>query len=189
MITFAVWQPSKGFYTNPMIGQANLQNITYQHRLSKGRDKARQRKMYLIGRLLDVSMSASSSPPQGAAHPLHVSSTAAIVFFWLPINLFFLITTSGNLLHTRGALGNTSPSAIGPVFSALHGMRPLGFRRAPGLAVTGRSDNAIRPRSSSAHPTVQRIGSKETIPLSELSASADHSHGNEKVQFELFIDE
>lgn len=139
--------------------------------------------MYLIGRLLDVSMSASSSPPQGTAHPLNASSSAAYdrsYRFRQPIKL---ISVAGNLLLTRGALGNTSPSAMGPVFSALHGMRPLGFRRAPGLAVTGRSSTPVRPRSSSAHPTVQRNGSKETIPLSELSASADHSQKNDQVYY------
>lgn len=67
-----------------------------------------------------------------------------------------------------------------------HGiMRPM-FRRAPGLAVTGRSDTPVRPRSSSAHPTVQRDGNKEAIPLTELSASAEHSKNGEQVCYTFF---
>ena len=79
----------------------------------------------------------------------------------------------------RGAGSSAHPSAFLPP----HGMmRPMGFRRAPGLAVTGRSDTPVRPRSSSAHPTVQRNGSnKEAIPLTDLSASAEYSQNGEQV--------
>ena len=84
---------------------------------------------------------------------------------------------------SRGASGSAGLSPSGTAFPSPFGMRPLGFRRAPGLAVTGRSDTPIRPRSSSAHPTVQRNsnGNKEAIPLTELSASADHSQNSDKV--------
>ena len=86
----------------------------------------------------------------------------------------------GQTMLGRGTGNPAHPGAFLPP----HGMmRPLGFRRAPGLAVTGRSDTPVRPRSSSAHPTVQRNGSKEAIPLTELSASAEHSQNGEQVLF------
>lgn len=81
----------------------------------------------------------------------------------------------------RGVPGNVGPSAAGTAFPSPFGIRPIGFRRAPGLAVTGRSDTPVRPRSSSAHPTVQRGNGnkeKEAIPLTELSTSADHTQNN-----------
>jgi hypothetical protein len=81
---------------------------------------------------------------------------------------------------SRGVAGNVGPPP-GNAFPSPFGIRPIGFRRAPGLAVTGRSDTPVRPRSSSAHPTVQRgSGSKEAIPLTELSASADHYQNSDQ---------
>lgn len=87
------------------------------------------------------------------------------------------------MLLNRGATGSSvGPLSAGNAFPPMYGMvRPIGFRRAPGLAVTGRSDTPVRPRSSSAHPTIQRNGSKEAIPLTELSASAEHSQNNSHV--------
>ena len=73
-------------------------------------------------------------------------------------------------------------SPVVTAFPSPFGVRPIGFRRAPGLAVTGRSDTPVRPRSSSAHPTIQRNGSKEAIPLAELSASAEHSQTSDPVR-------
>ena len=86
---------------------------------------------------------------------------------------------------SRGVAGNAVPPP-GNAFPSPFGIRPIGYRRAPGLAVTGRSDtpvsrSSVRPRSSSAHPTVQRgSGNKEAIPLTELSASADHSQSSDQ---------
>ncbi len=83
---------------------------------------------------------------------------------------------------SRGGISGFPMS--GSAFPSPQGaLRPMmGFRRAPGLAaMAGRSDSPLRPRSSSAHPAVQRDGSKEAIPLTELSASAEHSHNDDKV--------
>jgi hypothetical protein len=91
---------------------------------------------------------------------------------------------------SRGVAGNAVPPP-GNAFPSPFGIRPIGYRRAPGLAVTGRLDTPVRPRSSSAHPTVQRgSGNKEAIPLTELSASADHSQSSDQqvcFPFSLFI--
>lgn len=81
-------------------------------------------------------------------------------------------------------LGRVAGTAHPSAFLPPNGMRPMGFRRAPGLAVTGRSDTPVRARSSSAHPTVRRNGNKEAIPLADLSAStSEHSQNGEQVDF------
>lgn len=83
-------------------------------------------------------------------------------------------------------MNRATGSSVGPLSTSIalgqtYGIRPIGYRRAPGLAVTGRSDTPVRPRSSSAHPTIQRNGSKEAIPLTELSASAEYSQNSDQV--------
>ncbi|XP_032779218.2 protein CLEC16A homolog isoform X3 [Daphnia magna] len=139
----------------------HIRCMAAKQRLSKGRIKARQRKMHLIGKILDVNTSTPSSPPPGTLHALRQDSIAR------------------NAILGRGVPGNLGLSSAGTAFPSPFGIRPIGFRRAPGLAVTGRSDTPVRPRSSSAHPTVQREnGNKEAIPLTELSTSADHSQNS-----------
>ncbi|XP_059351503.1 protein CLEC16A homolog isoform X2 [Daphnia carinata] len=138
----------------------HIRCMAAKQRLSKGRIKARQRKMHLIGKILDVNTSTPSSPPPGTLHALRQDS----------------IARTRHAILGRGLPGNLGISPTGTAFPSPFGIRPVGFRRAPGLAVTGRSDTPVRPRSSSAHPTVQRgNGNKEAIPLTELSTSADHS--------------
>nr|CAH0101247.1 unnamed protein product [Daphnia galeata] len=140
----------------------HIRCMAAKQRLSKGRIKARQRKMHLIGKLLDVNNSTPSSPPLGTLHAIRHDSITRHAFL------------------SRGVAGNAVPPP-GNAFPSPFGIRPIGYRRAPGLAVTGRLDTPVRPRSSSAHPTVQRgSGNKEAIPLTELSASADHSQSSDQ---------
>ena len=83
------------------------------------------------------------------------------------------------------------------MFQSPNAMRPLGFRRAPGLAVTGRlSDTSVRPRlqsrTSSQSSMQQRSGSKESIPLIPLmplsTASAESSKANDEDQVSIELD-
>jgi hypothetical protein len=139
--------------------------------------------MHLIGKLLDVNTSTPSSPPLGTLHAMrHDSITRKHVFYCAYTKeILILFFNEGHALLSRGVAGNTGNTSGNAFPSPFIGIRPIGFRRAPGLAVTGRSDTPVRPRSSSAHPTVQRgSSSKEAIPLTELSASADHSQNNDQ---------
>ena len=85
------------------------------------------------------------------------------------------------MILNRATGSSVGPPSTGTTLGPPFGIRPMGYRRAPGLAVTGRSDTPVRHRSSSAHPTIQRNGSKEAIPLTELSASAEHSQNSDQV--------
>jgi len=142
----------------------HIRCMAAKQRLTKGRTKARQRKMHLIAVLLDAVQSPRGSPS----------------------------LSSGSLpFRPDGGLRNVS------VFQSPNAMRPLGFRRAPGLAVTGRlSDTSVRPRlqsrTSSQSSMQQRSGSKESIPLIPLmplsTASAESSKANDEDQVSIELD-
>lgn len=68
---------------------------------------------------------------------------------------------------SQSAQASVPVSAV-PILS--NPLRPANFRRAPGIAVNGRS-SSVEPsgRSSSAHRGLQRSISKEAIPLAQLS--------------------
>jgi len=143
----------------------HIRCMAAKQRLTKGRIKARQRKMQLIARLLDAVPAPSSSPTVGSMHVLRQDST-----------------TRHALLNRAACNSPNTPGPSGQPVLAFpsNPFRPLNFRRAPGFAVTGRSgpmtsDVMIRPRSSSAHTAFQRNGSKEAIPLAQLTVSGDHS--------------
>lgn len=149
--------------------------------------------MHLIGRLLDVANSASSSPPPGSLHVVRQDSANRRLPISHSVSIkcksYEFCRLEGNPLFTRGAIVGPGMLTNGGAFQSPHAiLRPMGIRRAPGLAITGRSDTPVRPRSSSAHPVVQRAESKEAIPLAELSASAEHSLNDNQVNglIELF---
>jgi hypothetical protein len=142
--------------------------------------------MQLIARLLDAVPAPSSSPTVSSMHVLRQDSTTRKKHLNISVaigNHSFVSFVSGHALLNRAACN--SPNTPGPSGQPVlafpsNPFRPLNFRRAPGFAVTGRSgqmtsDVLIRPRSSSAHTAFQRSGSKEAIPLAQLTVSGDHS--------------
>ncbi|EFX79851.1 hypothetical protein DAPPUDRAFT_304370 [Daphnia pulex] len=61
----------------------HIRCMAAKQRLSKGRIKARQRKMHLIGKLLDVNTSTPSSPPLGTLHAMRQDSISRNIIFEL----------------------------------------------------------------------------------------------------------
>lgn len=141
----------------------HIRCMAAKQRLTKGRIKARQRKMHLIACLLDAVQSPCASPSLNSAiHPFRPDS----------------------------GLRNVS------VFQSPNVMRPLGLRRAPGLAMTGRlPDASARPRlpsrTNSQSSMPRRSSSKESIPLMSLipmsTATADSSKTNDEDQDSTFV--
>ena len=74
MTTFGVWQPNRGI-TFVFVYRSKKSNNDLISRLTKGRIKARQRKMQLIARLLDAVPVPSSSPTVSSMHVLRQDST------------------------------------------------------------------------------------------------------------------
>jgi len=142
----------------------HIRCMAAKQRLTKGRIKARQRKMHLIACLLDAVQSPCASPSLNSAiHPFRPDS----------------------------GLRNVS------VFQSPNVMRPLGLRRAPGLAMTGRlPDASARPRlpsrTNSQSSMPRRSSSKESIPLMSLipmsTATADSSKTNDEDQVSTELD-
>lgn len=119
----------------------HIRCMAAKQRLTKGRTKARQRKMHLIASLLDAVQSPCSSPSLGSIHAFRPDAG----------------------LRSFGSAGQNVS-----VFQSPSMMRQMGFRRAPGLAVTGRlPDLSGRLRSSE----VTGRGSREAIPLRQFSSS------------------
>ncbi|KAI9565619.1 hypothetical protein GHT06_009411 [Daphnia sinensis] len=87
----------------------HIRCMAAKQRLSKGRIKARQRKMHLIGKILDVNTSTPSSPPPGTLHALRQDS----------------IARTRHALLGRGVPGNLGISAAGTAFPSPFGIRPI----------------------------------------------------------------
>lgn len=149
----------------------HIRCMAAKQRLTKGRMKARQRKMHLIARLLDAIPVASSSPNVSILQALRHDSA--------------LQTTQMTQGVSQSAQASVPVSAV-PILS--NPLRPANFRRAPGIAVNGRS-SSVEPsgRSSSAHRGLQRSISKEAIPLAQLSGLVEPQPPIENDQDSPFV--